>query len=277
MEQGVHTIGQLLRAARACIEAADAEHLLADVLQQPRAWLFAHADDVVDVQARSMFSALVQRRAAGEPVAYLTGHVGFWTLDLQVTPAVLIPRADTEVLVEAALQRLPMNAGLRVADLGTGSGAIALAIAIERPCIEMVAVDASTAALQVARDNAARLHLGNVTFREGDWCAALGEDRFDLIVSNPPYIAQDDPHLRSGDLRHEPLPALVSGRDGLDAIRTIVNCAPAHLDVGGWLLLEHGWQQGAAVRELLQRADFADVATLLDLESRERVTLGHRS
>src|SRR5690606_4258090 len=214
-------------------------------------------------------------RAAGEPVAYLTGRRGFWTLDLAVTPDTLIPRPETELLVEQALQRLGSEAEARVADLGTGSGAIALAIAAERPLARVAAVDRSAGALAVARANALAHGLeGRVEFLAGDWFAPLQGRRFDLVVSNPPYIAEGDPHLARGDLRYEPAPALASGPDGLDAIRTIVAAAPRHLLPGGWLLLEHGFDQGAAVRGLLEARGFAEVATVPDLEGRDRVSLG---
>jgi release factor glutamine methyltransferase len=255
---------------------SEAEHLLAEVLSADRSWLFAHADAVVAADVATRFEALLQRRIRGEPVAYLLGRRGFWKLDLQVTADTLIPRPDTELLVELALARLPGGRALRAADLGTGSGAIALALASERPQLHVVATDASAAALAVARANAQALRLANVAFRLGDWCAPLAGEGFDLIVSNPPYIAAGDPHLDQGDLRFEPAAALASGADGLDAIRRIVHAAPAHLRPGGWLLLEHGWQQGAAVRGLLQATGFVEVATEQDLEARDRVSLGRR-
>ncbi len=254
----------------------EAELLLAHALQQPRAWLYAHADATVDATASAAFMALMRRRAAGEPVAYLTGMRAFWTLDLEVGPAVLIPRPETERLVELALERLPEDTTVRVADLGTGSGAIALAIARERPSAQVLATDASAAALAVARGNAARLGVDNIGFARGDWCAALGAAAFDLIASNPPYIAADDPHLAAGDLRFEPAVALVAGDDGLAAIRTIARDAIFHLRPGGWLLFEHGWEQGAAVRDLLAAAGYVEVASERDLEDRERVSLGRR-
>ncbi|HTA64339.1 MAG TPA: peptide chain release factor N(5)-glutamine methyltransferase, partial [Xanthomonadaceae bacterium] len=231
---------------------SEADLLLGHVIGRPRSWLFAHAHDVVGDEVRSRFDALVARRERGEPIAQITGRKGFWSFDLRVTPDVLIPRAETELLVECALAVLSPDVPLRVADLGTGSGAIALAIARERPLVEVVAVDASDAALEVARSNAQSLGLASrVRSIHGEWFAPLLGHRFDAIVSNPPYIAEDDPHLRQGDLRHEPRMALSSGRDGFDAIRAIARDAPAHLHDGGWLLLEHGWEQGAAVRELL--------------------------
>jgi release factor glutamine methyltransferase len=266
-------IDDLLRRARARLEPGEAEHLLAHALGRPSAWLFAHGDELADPAAASTFESLVARREAGEPVAYLTGRRGFWSFELDVGPATLIPRPETERLVELALERLPPGAG-RVADLGTGSGAIALAIAIERPALRVVATDASAAALAVAARNAARLALPNVEFRQGDWCASLAGERFELIASNPPYIAEQDPHLAQGDLRHEPAGALSSGIDGLDAIRRIVEQAPRHLEAGGWLLLEHGLDQGSPVRALLGAAGFVEVATHLDLERRDRVSLG---
>ena len=268
------TAARLLAQARAAIDAVDAEHLLLHVLARPRSWLFAHADDAVTATEAAAFRALVERRAQGEPVAYLTGTKGFWSLELAVTPATLIPRPETERLVELALERLPAGVAVRVADLGTGSGAIALAIARERPQAQVIATDASAAALEVARANAERNRVRNVQFRQGDWLAPLAGERFDLIASNPPYIADGDPHLSAGDLRFEPPTALSSGADGLDAIRVIVRDARAMLQPGGWLLLEHGWDQGDAVRALLQGGGYGDVATEQDLEARDRISLG---
>jgi release factor glutamine methyltransferase len=271
-------IRQLLAEAAAVLPGAEGRHeaelLLLQVLERDRSWLFAHATDAVDAPTEAAFQALLQRRLVGEPVAYLLGHRGFWTLDLAVTPATLIPRPETERLVELALERLPPDRPVRVADLGTGSGAIALALASERPHAQVLATDLSAAALAVATANAARLGLGRVGFRQGAWFEPLAGERFDLIASNPPYIADSDPHLTRGDLRFEPATALASGHDGLDDIRTIIADAPAHLLPGGWLLLEHGWDQGKAIRALLTAAGFADVATALDLEHRDRVSLG---
>jgi release factor glutamine methyltransferase len=267
--------GMLAVAADRLGERADAELLLLHVLKQPRSWLFTHADDVPDMAVQTAYAALVERRAAGEPVAHITGRRGFWSLDLEVSPATLIPRPETELLVELALQRLPSDAACRVADLGTGSGAIALAIARERPRARVVASDASAAALSVAQRNAQRHAIGNVAFVHGDWLAPLAGQHFDLIVSNPPYIEAADPHLAQGDLRFEPPTALASGPDGLDDIRRIVRDAPAHLHPGGWLLFEHGWNQGAAVRALLTAAGYTEVFTAQDLESRDRVSGGN--
>ena len=266
----------LLGEANGRLPREDAEPLLLHALQQDRAWLFAHGDDPVDPAKAEAYRALIGRRLTGEPVAYVTGHRGFWTLDLETTPETLIPRPETELLVELALERLPVDEPVRVADLGTGTGAIALAIASERPLAAVVATDVAKATLAVAVRNAQANGVGNVWFRRGDWCQALGRDRFDLVASNPPYIAEGDRHLSEGDLRHEPARALSSGADGLDAIRTIVATAPGHLVPGGWLLLEHGYDQGAAVRALLEQAGFVEVATAQDLEQRDRVSLGRR-
>jgi release factor glutamine methyltransferase len=252
----------------------EAELLLLHVLGRERSWLFAHATDVLDPATAAAFAGLLQRRMAGEPVAYLLGRRGFWTLDLAVSPATLIPRPETERLVELALERLPDDRPLWVADLGTGSGAIALALATERPQAQVLATDMSSSALAVAGANARHHALPNVGFRQGSWYAPLAAERFDLIASNPPYIASDDPHLARGDLRFEPASALASGHDGLDDIRQIIDGAPGHLLPGGWLLLEHGWDQGEAIRALLDARGFVEVATAVDLEQRDRVSLG---
>ena len=267
----------LLAAARQMIDLTDAQLLLAHALGKGRSWLFGHADDPVGEEDTTRFDALCARRQAGEPVAYLTGLQGFWTLDLAVSPATLIPRPETELLVELALARLPAGAASRIADLGTGSGAIALALAKERPRAVVVATDASAAALEVARRNAPRNRIANVEFREGDWLSPLAGESFDLIASNPPYIAEGDSHLDRGDLRFEPPSALASGPDGLEAIRRIVRDAPSHLAQSGWLLLEHGRDQGAAVRALLAAAGFIEIQTARDLEDRDRVTFGRAS
>lgn len=270
----MESIEALLRAARARLPAGEAELLLAHVLGRGPAWLFAHGDETLAPAERDAFNALVARRAGGEPVAYLTGRRGFWRFDLQVGPDTLIPRPETERLVELSLERMPPGEELRAADLGTGSGAIALALALERPQAKVAAVDASAGALAVARANAEELQLRNVTFHHGSWWAPLAGQSFDLVASNPPYIAEGDPHLAEGDLRHEPATALASGVDGLDDLREIVAGAPVHLHLNSWLLVEHGWDQGEAVRALFAQAGFVDVATQTDLEQRDRVTLG---
>jgi len=264
----------LAAAARRLDSRVDAEALLLHVLEKSSSWLWAHAEEPLDAAAETAFAALVARRAAGEPVAYLTGRRGFWTLDLEVTPATLIPRPETELLVELALERVAADAAVALADLGTGSGAVALALASERPRAKVLASDASATALAVAARNAARLGLANVSLVEGDWFVPLAGRRFALIASNPPYIEAADPHLACGDLRFEPPAALASGADGLAAIRVLCAGAPAHLEAGGWLLLEHGRDQGARVRDLLRAAGFEAVFTAPDLEARERVSGG---
>lgn len=264
----------VLRQACERIEPAEARLLLAHALGKPVAWLYAHADDGIDDSAVQDFTVLVELRAAGEPVAYLTGRRGFWTLELEVNADTLIPRPETELLVELALSRLPAGMSVLVADLGTGSGAIALAIAKERPQAKVIATDASEGALAVALRNASLNRVANVEFRHGSWFAPLVGERFELIASNPPYIAEGDPHLQQGDLRFEPATALSSGRDGLDDIREIVAGAGEHLIAGGWLLLEHGFDQGALIRSLLETVGFVEVTTEVDLEGRDRVTLG---
>ncbi|MHC1481123.1 peptide chain release factor N(5)-glutamine methyltransferase [Frateuria aurantia] len=266
----------VLTAARSQLsDDYEADYLLAHALQRSSAWIMAHMDDELAPDLQAAFEAAVQRRLQGIPVAYITGHRGFWTLDLEVGPATLIPRPDTETLVEAALARLPQGGAQRVADLGTGSGAIALALATERRDAEVWAVDCSDEALAVARRNARRHGLDRVIFRQGDWLSPL-EGRFDMIVSNPPYIESSDPHLQRGDLRFEPVGALASGRDGLEAIRQLVAGSGRYLLPGGWLLLEHGWRQGPAVRHLMLAHGWSEVVTLRDLEDRDRVSLGRR-
>lgn len=269
------TIRACLQAASASlVERVDAELLLEYVLGRPRSWLFAHADEPMPADAQAAFAALVQRRAAGEPVAYILGRRGFWSLDLEVTADTLIPRAETELLVELALRHLPPDGAVRVADLGTGSGAVALALARERPDAQVFALDLSAEALAVADRNRRRAGLDNVALLRGDWLQALLPRRFDLIVANPPYIEAGDPHLRRGDLRFEPPAALASGDDGLQAIRRIVADAASRLVAGGWLLFEHGAAQGSAARALLLDTGYAEVATVQDLEHRDRVSTG---
>ncbi len=273
-------VGEALRSAASRLDGGvdartDAEMMLASVLGRDRAWFIAHRDELLDDAALARFAKLVELRAAGHPVAYLTGRRGFWSLELAVTPDTLIPRAETELLVQLALERISADTRSRIVDLGTGSGAIALAIARERPHAALVAVDHSAAALRVAEANARAAGIGNVAFVEGSWFDALSlQDPFDLVVSNPPYLASDDPHLSQGDLRFEPRSALASGMDGLDALRTIVGSARARLVDGGWLLLEHGLTQGPGVRALLAVAGFENVQTWPDLAGRDRVSGG---
>ena len=273
------TVASALRDAVARLPGdearSEAERLLGHALGRTRSWLFAHATDALDAGELARIDALVARRAAGEPVAQITGRRAFWTLDLEVTRDTLVPRPETETLVELALVRLPAGPA-RVLDLGTGTGAIALALAVERPELDDTAVDASPAALAVAARNAAACG-ARVRMREGSWFAPVAGERFALVASNPPYLADDDPHLRAGDLRFEPPMALSCGEDGLAAIREIAAGAPAHLEPGGWLLVEHGWTQGEAVRALFAAAGLVDVSTARDLEDRDRVTLGRRA
>jgi release factor glutamine methyltransferase len=250
----------------------EAKLLLAHVLERDRAWIAAHGEAVLPADAARAFDALVRRRSAGEPIAYITGRREFFGLDLEITPDVLIPRPETELLVELALRWLPSGAGRRVLDLGCGSGAVALAIARERPDAIVLGADVSAAAVKLARRNAQRLAIGNATFIESDWFASVPSERFALIVANPPYVAEDDPHLDQGDLRFEPPGALASGEDGLDAARVIVAGARTYLSPGAWLALEHGHDQSNAVQRLLRDAGFASVGCARDLAGIERVS-----
>ncbi len=272
------TVQQALAQASATgLDSLDAQWLLCHLLQQPRTWLRSHADAPLPTAITLAFASGCQRLGQGEPLAYLLGEQGFHGLLLQVTPAVLVPRPDTETLVDWALALLPTlatlaNANPRVLDLGTGSGAVALAVAHRWPAAQVSATDVSPAALAVARANALRLALP-VAFAAGDWWQAVpAGSRFELLLSNPPYIAGDDPHLPA--LRHEPRLALTPGGDGLGALAAIIHGAPSHLAAGGWLLLEHGWDQAAAVASLLQTAGFGQISTRADLAGRPRCTGG---
>ena len=325
-----HTIQSFLTQDKAALESTlaldsgtariEVQMLLQQVMGISRAYLLAHPEQVLDEMQAATYRALLRRRLAGEPLAYILGERDFFGLNFHVTPATLIPRADTELLVEVALQRTPSpqpsdgttshstrpsknndqvagypkgrGGKFRVLDLGTGSGAIALSIAHARPDIEVTAVDASSEALDVARENARRLlgkhesvHtstgsvrtdilISNVRLLRSDWFSALTGERFDLIVSNPPYIADGDAHLAQGDLRFEPRMALASGADGLDDIRRIVAGAKEHLNPGGWLLFEHGYDQAGRARELLSTAGYAEVFSARDLAGIERVSGG---
>jgi release factor glutamine methyltransferase len=266
---------QRLRAARETSAEAvlDARVLLASVLQVPRSRLDAHPEELVAAESAQRFAALIERRAGGEPVAYLTGRREFWSLELRVTPDVLVPRPETELVVERALALGPAGAA-RAADLGTGSGAIAIALAHERPDWQIVATDVSAPALALARDNARALGLARIDFRAGDWFAPLGNEHFDLLVSNPPYVAADDPALL--ELRHEPPLALTPGPDALQCLRTLTRGAPRHLRSGGWLVLEHGAGQAEEARRELVAAGFRHVRSHRDLSAHERVTEGQR-
>lgn len=248
--------------------------LLCRALNQPRAYLAGHDRDPLLPEQAAAFAVLFERRRQGEPIAYIVGEREFFSLNFKVTPDVLIPRPETELLVELALARLPAGLPRRVLDLGTGSGAVAIAVAHHRPEAEVLAVDRSAAALEIAQENAQRLGAGNLRLAQSDWYAALAEEKFDLIVSNPPYIAAADPHLAQGDLRFEPAAALAAGSDGLDDIRVIVQHAPAHLNSSGWLLFEHGYDQAEACRQLLIQAGFSQVSSSNDLAGIARVTYG---
>jgi len=254
----------------------DAELLLAHILDCNRAYLHTWPERPLDQTQEAGFRELIRRRIEGEPVAYLLGEAEFWSLPLNVSEHTLIPRPETELLVEAALALIPQDAHWEIADLGTGSGAIALALASERRNCRVHAVEAAAGALAVARENAARLGLA-VEFHHGSWFEPLAGMRFELIVSNPPYVAAADPHLSQGDVRFEPLSALASGADGLEDIRHLVAEAKAHLLPGGWLLIEHGYDQGEAVRELYKSNAYKEIRTIKDLGGRDRCCLGRRS
>lgn len=252
----------------------DAQVLLAHVLERDRGWLLAHSREALSREQAERFFALAKRRRDGEPVAYLTGIREFWGLPIAVSPAVLIPRPETEALVDLALSRMPNDRELRVLDLGTGSGAIALALAHERPHARVVATDTSSDALAVARANARRLGAFNVEFIEADWYDGVATTGFDLIVSNPPYVEPQDPHLEEGDVRFEPRAALTPAVDGLGALRAIVKGAREHLVPGGTLVVEHGYDQSEKVRALFADAGFIDITSTRDLAGIPRVVAG---
>ena len=251
----------------------DAELLLCHAIGKPRTYLRTWPERRPDAEQLRRFEQLLSQRRSGVPIAYLLGEQGFWSLQLEVSNRTLIPRPDTERLVEVALELGPQGAA-EVLDLGTGTGAIALALAAERPDWQLTGVDRVAEAVALARRNAERLRIGNACFEQSDWFTALAGRCLDLIVSNPPYIAADDPHLQQGDVRFEPGSALVSGADGLDDIRALVQLAPAHLQATGWLLFEHGWQQADAVAQLLRDRGFEQVQSWRDLGGQQRVTGG---
>ena len=254
----------------------EAEILLSQVLQVKRSYLYTWPNCGVNSNQINQFQALCQRRQQGEPIAYLLGHKEFWSLDLQVTPATLIPRPETELLVEQVLARLPIDSNAQVVDLGTGSGAIALAIAKERPRCQVLATDNTPEALAIAQQNAQRLGLPQIQFRVSDWWQALDQITAAVVVSNPPYIARFDPHLTQGDIRYEPRQALVAGKNGLAAIRLLISQSLAHLESNGWLLLEHGYNQAPTVQTWLTRQGYKMVITYQDLAGQPRVTVGQK-
>lgn len=252
----------------------EAQLLLQNVLNVNRAWLLAHESDALQDKIKADFESLLARRLLGEPIAYILGQREFFGLNLIVTPDTLIPRPDTETLVETALDKIPTDTPFTVLDLGTGTGAVALAIAEHRPEAQVTAIDASSGALDIAKRNANQLDLTQVDFRLSNWFSALAGERFNLIVSNPPYIEQHDIHLTQGDLRFEPMSALASGTDGLDDIRQIVDNCLLHLHPQGWLMLEHGYNQAHLVTDLMAQSGLIDITTIKDLGANDRVTIG---
>lgn len=268
------TIGELLRKAADGVDRVDARWLLQNMLNVDAAFLIAHAELLLSVEQVVHFQRLLARRIAGEPVAYLTGKRGFYDLVFEVTPDVLIPRPETELLVEVALSKIPLGRRCNILDLGTGSGAIAVTIARHRPDACITAVDLSPSALAVARRNAEKYSVENVVFVEADWFTGFTDEKFDVIVANPPYIAEGDPHLEGDGLRFEPSIALVASNNGLNCIHTIIAQAPGYLKYSGWLIFEHGYDQADISRKLLDKAGFFHIFTRPDLSETDRVTGG---
>ncbi|MCV6604818.1 MAG: peptide chain release factor N(5)-glutamine methyltransferase [Porticoccaceae bacterium] len=272
------TVAEILRCSEQLASVSDTprldvEVLLCHLLGRDRSFLYTWPEHRLSEQQLMDFQAALTRRKAGEPIAYITGEREFWSLPLAVEPSTLIPRPDTELLVEIALE-LPLPEKAQVLDMGTGTGAIALALASEKPCWVVHAIDQSHQAVALAQRNCQRLGVRNAEIWQSCWYQGVGERRYQLIVSNPPYIDPGDPHLSRGDVRFEPHSALVAEDAGLADIETIASGASAHLEPGGWLLLEHGYNQGDAVRQCLEGAGFADVQTRRDLGGRDRATLG---
>jgi release factor glutamine methyltransferase len=266
LRNGTRSLFPLVESA-----ALDARVLLQFVTGLDHAALLREPGRPLSPTEQQSYEQTLSRRGLGEPVAYITGEREFWSLSLHVSPDTLIPRSDTELLVERALERIPEKASWCIADLGTGSGAIAIAIARERPRCHVIASDVSPGALAIARNNAARLDIGNIEFRQGSWFEAIAAGECDLVVSNPPYVPSDDPHLQAGDVAHEPRCALVAGVDGLDCLREIISDARSVMRPGTWLLLEHGFDQGAAVRDLFGEAGYKAISGHRDLAGHERV------
>lgn len=268
------TLGQALSAAQGRIDAVDARVLLCYAVGRDSAYVAGHPDVPLRPAEQENYAKLVERRVSGEPVAYLTGEREFYGRLFRITPAVLIPRPETELLVDLALERTPQEGTVRVLDLGTGSGCVAVSLASERPQAKILALDRSLDALALARRNAVTANVGNVAFLRSDWFSALRDEHFDVIVANPPYVASTDKHLNEGDLRFEPRAALDGGADGMDAIREIVTKGKQHLKPGGWLLFEHGHDQGERARLLLHGAGYVEIFTAHDLARIDRVSAG---
>ena len=268
------TISHALTIACRDIDRVDAHMLLQHVLDATHAHLLTYPDQILSAQQLEEFRRLVERRIGGTPIAYLTGKRDFYDVTFKVNEAVLIPRPETELLVDLALQLIPLNQTFRVLDLGTGSGAIAITLAKHRPQSQVTAVDLSLAAIAVAQWNAQNLRIRNLHFVTGSWFDELSGEKFDLIVSNPPYVAHGDPHLQRGDLRFEPQMALSARDEGLSCINHIIHKAPDHLVENGWLLLEHGYDQAFACRQLLQNRDFSNICSHPDLAGIMRVSGG---
>ncbi|MCW8854391.1 MAG: peptide chain release factor N(5)-glutamine methyltransferase [Gammaproteobacteria bacterium] len=274
-------ISELLSEATGLLESSsdsarlDAEILLCHLLQKDRAYLITWPDKELDSQTAESFQQLVQRRQTGEPVAYIIGQKEFWSLNLNVNPHTLIPRPETELLVEYILQHYPADRDIKLADLGTGSGAIALALASERSQWQIIATDQSNEAIKTAEHNAAQLKLNNIEFRQGSWFQPLADEAFDIIVSNPPYVAEHDEHLTQGDVRFEPQSALASGADGLNDIRLIADQARQHLHADGLLIIEHGYDQKDKIFDIFNSLGYKKILQLADIAKKPRVTLGY--
>jgi len=252
----------------------DSEVLLCSVLEKNRSYLMTWPEKKLSENQLKHFQKILEQRLQGNPIAHITGHKEFWSLDLKISKNTLIPRPETELLVEQVLEQFPAVTNKKLLDLGTGSGAIALAIASERPHWDITATDQSATALKIAQENAQRLNITNIEFKHGSWYQAVADIKFDIIVSNPPYIVNTDPHLKLGDVRFEPLSALASGTDGLDDINEIANQAKQHLNQGGFLIIEHGYDQQTAVNDIFNKAGFNNVTQTLDLSNNPRNTFG---